>query len=353
MWLNMRLRRYNTRKTAGQTTDRTPMNNHLSVYRHPTLTVLIDDSRSFLDSLAFHMNPHMARKLFHDPLDALEWMGHAHAHPADPIHAHSDEQSEFFKRHGTSIDLDRIHHIALNRQRFDMPSVLVIDYAMPQMNGVEFCQAVQSLPCKRILLTGQADEKIAVDAFNRKLIDRFIRKNDPHALDRLEAEITGLQRDFFNERTSTLKELLSRDMYSFLSDPAVEALAGQLCSRYRFVEYYLFPHPAGILFFDMHGKATLMVLETKAGLISHFEVAQDQGAPPELLTALKSLQLLPFFSDTDGMYGASVGHDWLSYCLPPQICRGRQDYYWALFDLPPHYLNSPVYSYAEFLRDRS
>jgi hypothetical protein len=30
--------------------------------------------------------------------------------------------------------------------------------------------------------------------------------------------------------------------------------------------------------------------------------------------------------------------------------KGRETYYWALFDLPPHQLGQPVMSYAQFLR---
>ena len=38
----------------------------LPVYTHPTLTVLIDDSDSFLKSMAFQLDPALARKTFHD-----------------------------------------------------------------------------------------------------------------------------------------------------------------------------------------------------------------------------------------------------------------------------------------------
>jgi CheY-like chemotaxis protein len=333
------------------------MGNQLSVYHHPTLTVLIDDSQSFLDSLVFQLNPLLAHKIFNDAQVAINWLNHAHLRAKknenEPIRVDYSERGEPFEQCNASIDVDRIYHVAMDRRRFETPSVLVIDYAMPQMNGVEFCRAIQTLPCKKILLTGQADEKIAINAFNRKLIDCFIKKNDSDTVNHLDAEIAKLQRGFFNARTNTLKDLLSRHSYEFLIDPAVEALAETLLSRYRFVEYYLFPNPAGLLFLDMRGRTTLMVIETKASLLSHFEVAQDQGAPPELLSALRELRLLPFFSDTGGMYRDGVGHDWLSYCLPTNICRGRQDYYWALFDLPPHYLQGPVYSYAEFLQDQT
>lgn len=328
----------------------------LPVYQHPTLTVLVDDSQRFLESLAFQLHPQLARKTFHDTHVALEWLQQAHrqfANRNQPIRVNFDEQTLSFERRTVAVEIDQIYRIVMNRQRFLMPSVLVIDYAMPQIDGLTFCQTVQDLPIKKILLTGQANENVAIDAFNRSLIDRFIKKSDQNALERLEIEIRSLQKIFFIEQSRTLKDLLVRHSYTFLSDPAMGVLVEQLCRRYGFVEYYLFPNPTGILFFDIQGKPTLMVVETESSLISQFEVAQDQSAPLELLTALRELQIVPFFSDTDEMYSDAISHDWLSYCLPAQICHGKQEFYWALFDLPSHYLQMPIYSYADFLRDQA
>lgn len=184
------------------------MEKPLSVYRHPTLTVLIDDSRSFLDSLAFQLSPQLALKLFHEPLAAIAWLRHMARYA--PVRAGYDERLNTLARCNGTTDLDPIHHTVTNRQRFDLPAVLVIDFSMPQMNGVEFCAAVRDLPCKKILLTGQSDESIAIDAFNRKLIDSFIEKRDPDAINRLESEIFRLHEDFFAEHTRALTNLLPR-----------------------------------------------------------------------------------------------------------------------------------------------
>lgn len=330
------------------------MNDLLPVYQHPSLTVLVDDSQSFLDSVAFRLNPQLAHTTFDDAISAVNWLhqGHYHSSASESIRVGYDEESDSFERRSASINLDLVCRTAMNRQRFNIPSILVVDYAMPQMNGVEFCEAIQDFPCKKILLTGQADEKVAIDAFNRKLIDRFIRKNEHDALPRLEANISALQNEFFNARTHTLKDLLSRHSYAFLTDPAIGLLVRQVRNRYRFVEHYLFPNPEGILFLDSHGAATLMVIATESSLTTQLEVAQDQGAPAELLAALQAFKLVAFFSDTGGTYRDEIGNDWLPYCLPPQICRGRESYYWALFELPRDYLQGPVYSYSEFLLDR-
>lgn len=41
--------------------------------------------------------------------------------------------------------------------------------------------------------------------------------------------------------------------------------------------------------------------------------------------------------------------EWEQYCLPAEVCQGREPYYYALFDMPSHLLPAQVYSYTQFL----
>ena len=45
-----------------------------------------------------------------------------------------------------------------------------------------------------------------------------------------------------------------------------------------------------------------MVIETKVGLTSHLETAQDYSAPVELQVALRDEKVVPFFWKSGGMY---------------------------------------------------
>lgn len=328
---------------------------HLPVYSHPTLTVLVDDSDSFLRSLSFQLDPMLASQTFHDTTTALQWLRQGPPSGCVPLHVNFDMHNLPADQCNVALDLERIYRIGEQRQRFATPSVLVVDYSMPQMNGLEFCAAVEHLPCKKILFTGAADEKIAVSAFNRGLIDRYIKKSDDHALDILELEIAALQRDYFDTQSETLRELVLLHNYNFLGDPALARLVRELSARMGFVEHYIFPNPTGILFLDKHGKASLMMIETEQGMYAQYEIARDSDAPPSLMDALLERRVLPFFSDPDGdgMYSRRVGENWHRYCAAPQICQGRETYYWALFDLPAHYFDQRPYSYAEFLKERA
>ena len=334
------------------------MEDLLAVYQHPALTVMIDDSQRFLDSLTFQMDQSLGRRVFDDPARALAWLTDAYhsagesAGRARPFAVDYDEQRLSFERRVVVLDIDQIYRMVCDRQRFLLPAVLVVDYAMPAMTGVEFFQAVRALPCKKILFTGQADDLTAINAFNHGLIDRFLKKGDADVLDLLDSTIASLRKAYFRDQSRTLADLLGRHSHQFLSDPAMTVLVEQLCQRYGFVEHYLFPDPEGLLLLDLHGHPTLLVIETAAGMQAHLEAARDHCAPEALCSALAERRLIPFFADT-GMYAPAIAHDWLAYCLPAQHHQGQHDYYWALFDLPPGFLPAPIYSYAEFLRDQA
>ena len=327
----------------------------LPVYQHPTSVVLVDDSASFIASVEYQVSPSLAMKSFLDPHEALSWLGSLY-HSDDgkllPIRVGYDEQTFSIERRTIALDVDQIYRIVHDTKRFQTAAVVVVDYAMAALNGLDFCRALRGLPCKKILFTGEANEMIAVEAFNQGLIDRYLKKSDPTAMDRLEYEIATLQREYFIEKSGTLKDLLVQHTYSFVQDEAIVKLVDGLIARHGFVEYFMFPDPAGILFFDADGRATLMVVETRAGLVSHLETAQDYDAPVALRNALRDALVVPFFWKSGGMY-TEKSIDWQQYCLPAQLCVGRENYYYALFDLPPGFLQGPIYSYNKFLTDRA
>ncbi|MDF3885549.1 response regulator [Cupriavidus basilensis] len=330
-----------------------PQDRNLSVFHHPILTVLVDDSKSFIDSLAFQMDPSRPVVTFTDPREALQWIRDTYTTRFTgflPVRVTHDDLTFLTERRTVQLDIDRIYRQIHDLSRFVQPGVIVVDYSMPQMNGLEFCQALQDLPCKTILLTGTADEGIAVQGFNHGLIDRYVKKHDSNMVERLDQEIDALQQQYFATLSRTLRDLLTRHSFSFLSDPAICERVRQITARYGFVEYYLYPNPAGILMLTAQGQATLMVIETRAGLINQVESAEAYDAPAALIEGLREGRIVPFFWPGNGMYTPAC-IDWEQYCLPAEHCEGREDYFYALFDLPRHLLQEPVVSFQGFLED--
>jgi len=317
------------------------------------MVVAVDDHLPFMECLRLFLGSDAPVKIFDNPRVALDWLHEMNNEAKNrglPISVGYDEQTLIAERRMVALDVDQIYKKVMYPDRFNFPAVVIVDYSMPQMNGVDFCRELARLPCKKILLTGVADESVATAAFNKGLIDRYLKKCDPDILERLKNEIAELTAEYFQDKSRTLNELLEQQTFAFLSDDTFTNLVNALAAQYGFVERFIFADPAGILFFDAHGKPTLMVVETESGMASHLEAAQYDDAPAELLTALQEKRVVPFFWESGGMYTNS-SQEWEQYCLPAQLCEGRQNYYWALFDLPRKYLPNPIYSYRQFLED--
>lgn len=325
----------------------------LPIYYHPSLTVLVDDSPSFLQSLAFQLDTSLPRKAFHDAQAALEWIRQRCLDARQPQRVFPQRVDTYPgspQQHAIAFELDQIHQISFHSHRFMTPSVLIVDYSMPQMNGIQFCEALHGLPLKIILLTGIADENIAVAAFNRGLIHRYIRKSDDDALERLGTDILALQQNYFMAQSESMAAFLALCDYDFVTDPAIAKLLQEINQQYQTVEYYLFPRPAGILLYDMDARARLLIVETEQSMDAHYEMARDNDAPISLMTALEERRIIPNFGDGDGMYSPAFGKDWYKYCKPAQLCQGRKAYYWAVFDIEPGAPEGPT-SFRTFMHD--
>jgi CheY-like chemotaxis protein len=326
---------------------------NLPIYQHPTMTVLVDDSPSFLHSLRFQLGPSFPSIGFSDTTAAIAWLrqhGAAPAALAGLLSPSVDTYTFAPQPYNIALHVEQVCGIRRHAQRFLTPSVLVVDYAMPGMDGIQFCEAVRDLPCRKILLTGVADERVAIEAFNRGLIDRYVRKSDAHALDRLEEELTQLQEDFFLAQSEALRMLLSLHDFSFVNDPAIGGLVRELGARHKIVEHYLFKTPPGFLMYDRDARPWLLAVETEQSMNAHFEIALDGGAPASLLEALGQRRVVPNFSDGDGMYSPVRHKEWHRFTAPAQSQHGRELYYWAMFPLDPAFLDGPVESFSNFQR---
>ena len=320
----------------------------------PTTVVFVDDSASFLDNLILHLNPNLAFRLFDSAAEALVMVnmdgrvipenGHFFApypFPGDLPYGHR----------AFDLNLDLIHREVHNEHRFEQVSVVVVDYEMPSIDGLKFCRSIQDPAVKKILLTGKADEKIAVRAFNEGIIDRFITKQDPNATTVLNEAIAEMQQAYFRYVAHMLHEVLKFDSPVFLYDILFANRFGQICKELDIVEYYLCGEPDGMLLIDTDGIAYQLIIKTDKTMLSHFEIAYAQAAPEGLLTALKSGRMMPNFWRTRGEYTAEIQDDWSQYLHPAMEFLGVEWYSYALVRQPPAFKMDYIYPYRSHLNN--
>lgn len=320
----------------------------------PTTVVFVDDSASFLNNLSLHLDPRLAFRLFDSPVGALMMVnmdGRVIPESGRYFAPYPFPDDLPYGHRAIDLNIDMIHREVHNEHRFEQVSVVVVDYEMPGIDGLKFCRSIQDPAVKKILLTGKADEKIAVQAFNEGIIDRFITKQDPNAAVVLNETIAEMQRAYFHYVARMLHEALRLDRPAFLYDILFAKRFQEICEELDIVEYYLYGEPNGMLLVDSGGGSYHLIIKTDKAMLNHYEVAYAQAAPDDLLAALKGGRMVPNFWRTRGEYSPEIRSDWAQYLHSALEFLGVEWYNYALVRKPSAFKTDFIYPYRDFLKD--
>ncbi len=307
------------------------MDHHFPIchlFYYPTQVVLVDDDANFLDSVSLLLDRSINYRLFQSARQALEHVNRAMAFSEVIKRSYSSYKTGPYDSDTlTHVDINALHKEIYNPDRFLMPSVVVIDYSMPEMSGLEYCVSLTNPYVKKILLTGRANTDLAVQAFNEGLIDQFINKNDPQLASKLNRSIANLQQQYFSRTFKILTDpVVASSQSRFLTNPAFIEFFNILRSTHEIVEYYLIDMPySGFLLLDARGRVSLVLIMSQIALLEHLRQCRTRKAPAELLTALEAGDMLPLFNiGNDGEHlNETFFKDWRKHYAPG--CRIAED----------------------------
>ena len=213
----------------------------------PTTTVVVDDSRSYLENLRIGLMSETILNLIDSPVTAIDFL-RRHCVSEDALTAKCMKKSDAIFDYSTSghmlhLNLEAIYQAVYNPARFNEISLVIVDYSMPQMTGIELLHEIKDLPCKKVMLTGEADQVIAVSAFNAGIIDKFILKGDADAMGLVDKAIEELQLSYFQEASQGILDSLKASGDCCLNDSHFVQFFKQLCIDHDIVEYYLTQAP--------------------------------------------------------------------------------------------------------------
>lgn len=319
----------------------------------PSTVIFIDDSRDFLLNFCLQLDDTLSYRLYDSPYEALKALKVAQA--PTQLHKHCvTEQAETegcpLTNQSYNVDLAAIHWEVYNPQRFNEISVVVVDYDMPGINGLELCEKLADSPVKKILLTGLADEKIAIKAFNHGLIDCFVKKNDPNITELINESIIALQRDYFRGMSDLIVKMLSVKGVRCLQDPVFADFFEKLCRQHNITEYYLTENTGSFLLLDINAKPSCLIVKNREDLNHYCELAIDNQASPEVIEQLRSGEAIPYFWQADGAL-QNEWSDWSSYLHPAQRLEGHDTYFYAFVDNPHSFdiQADKIMSYNDYL----
>jgi CheY-like chemotaxis protein len=294
------------------------------MFYFPSTTLFLDDNHDFLLNFVLQLDEGVAYRIFDVPQKALDYI-HQKSCNAELLGQRSwgDFQSSFLSESFVLDQLSSIQSLVYNPHRFSEVSVVVVDYAMPGMDGLEFCRRIENPYIKKILLTGQADEKLAIKAFNEGLIHRYVKKSDIHAAQLITKNIHELQFDYFQSLSDSIareKRILEPACFQ---DKAFEELFHDICHENKIIEYYLVDSSGSFLMLDDDANISMLIVKQKEDIDVHVEWAKERGEQKTLIDSLILGEIIPLWGNDSHRQQAKEPVSW----MPTQKIMAQRPYY--------------------------
>lgn len=321
---------------------------------HPTQVVFVDDERSFLDLFPLRFATRYPVSCYESAGDCIEAFSSGMLSTTIELNCWSrcntgitaDSTEQLF-----SLDQSMLFLRVFARDRFTPVSVLVVDYEMPEMSGIELCERLAELPCKKILLTGRADHDIAVDALNAGVIDVYLSKLSLGLDQRLDDAIRRFQVEFIRDAARLIDDALTTSKRAFWHAGSFCEMFTELCKSREIVEHYAVDRPNGFVLVDKDANGSLLRVLTTPELDAQAVSAQLSRAPAEVVQALRERRAALHFADESSLRVLRP-EEWRDACIRLTPLPDRDDIFYSLIDRPDPYLVSPetVLGYNRYLQ---
>jgi len=287
----------------------------IPVVKFPTRILIIDDDKTFAKSLSVSLKFNKINNLFYtNPLEAIDYL------LADKLfnifnNSINQEYNKILEQE--DFNLKNL----INHKFHDLISVIIIDFSMPNINGLEVCEKISHLPCKKILLTAHHDHKMAVNAFNKNLIDSFVLKDEDNLEQKLLNIIKKLELNFFTDLLSPIFTAVNNLSNNLLSNKNYQELCKKYINKHKSDAFYLTDDSGSI---NINNK--ILSIANKEKLASFIELAELNNIAKNNLEKIKNGEQIPVFNTNkntsnwnDILYPAQKimleDGDELCYCL--------------------------------------
>jgi CheY-like chemotaxis protein len=245
----------------------------LSIYKRAGYVVFLDDESDFLEILSQVIPSGWLTKMYDDPNAVIHRIQGETKRLGDEVWHHQNIIERSIEGESRIAQL-----LAYWRNdgfnRYATTRLLVVDYSMPQQSGLQVLSQLEDWPGGRIMLTGQADELIAVNAFNQGLIQQYIPKQSSNLATRIISGINDrLDRPAVDDLGKIWRNNLSREQLALIKNPAAAAWLEGLVNAHGLVEYGVVGAPFGILGLNAQGQGFWIQIEQSASTRSLDELA--------------------------------------------------------------------------------
>ena len=327
------------------------MDDILPLIKFPTTLIMVDDNQKFLNSFKLNLGGEIKYKVFTSAKEALKFIQQQENALRSLVKKYLTVsiEDDNLPKPAVNFDLSALHQILYNPERFILSTVIITDYAMPDMNGLELGNNLKNRLLRIIMLTGEAGYDLAVNGFNKGIIDQFILKSDADFLEQAKEYALALETKLFSQLSQSVVDAISGDSPKPFTDPGFIQFFKKLTQKHQIVEYYALDELGSYLLVNAEGQVSWLIIKNEEGMRILYELAEGDKEPsPSVLEVLKNKQKLTFFlSKQDEMKPA---REWRLKTI--QHFETRQGvYYYSLFAPDDYYAvdTTKILPYANFI----
>ncbi len=296
---------------------------------YPTRKIILDDDNIFTESILFKMqDKHFSS--YTSPHCLLNYLLKKY----DTVFRQTDlfeiEQanSELSAYYNFHIPIKKWNAIATNTFVCDI-SVILIDYHIPNMNGIDFLNQIKNFPFKKILITGEQDYSIGIDALNVGLVDAYIRKDDPDLLNKMNSLVRALEWKYFTELSLSAYNISE---LNYLKNDVFLKKFEKLILENNITSFFLTNKEGDFSGFNVEREQSFIVVRSRKQLQELSNLAKEDGASEEIINDLVQAKVIPFFRNKQ--YWEIPAKEWGGFLHPANLLTDDSSLVWAV--ISPH-----------------
>lgn len=306
----------------------------MPIIYYPIKVLFIDDDQDLLELYNNKYKINYNVKTLSDPIEALKILNTQHPLDIGIIDKNIDlNEIELTDNEGELI----IKRLILNnmlpfikkKSKYNQIGIIVADYRMPEINGIDLFKKIKDKTIKKILLTGEYDLSGAVDSLNNKIIDCYINKGEEDTMKSITSFLEAFQIEYFNDLTDKLIGDLVPEHLPFLSDEKFIKFFKNKIEEHKVREYYLLDKNGTFLMIDDQSQKFILVIHTNNSLDEFCDLYNFKQANSNLFDSIKVRNQIPFF-------GANIDPlnikdtEWKNYMYK---ANSYSDFFWAVIEL--------------------
>jgi CheY-like chemotaxis protein len=303
------------------------MNTSLPLCFYPMRKIILDDDEYFTQSMFLKID-NINTLAFNSPKKALNHLLNEYQQTLSTVNLIDPELSDenTATQNTINIQIDNLKNM-FHKNHYNDVSVILVDYHMPEMSGMDFLKKISHLPVKKMLITGEQDYQIAVNAFNDGLVDFFIRKDDPNFPHKVKDSIANLEWKYFTELSSIVYDL---PQFSYLKNPHVFNFFKEFIKENNISAFCLIDTQGTFLAQTPNGQKKHILIRSYDQLKDLALVAKEDGATADVIRNLEKGTAIPFFNTQE--YWQIPASEWDKYLYSATALHGDTNIVWTVIE---------------------